>query len=93
MDRFFGGNPLSVLLRLVILSVVVGIVLATLQITPFELFGRLRMIITRISDMGFDAVRWGVQYLILGAMVVVPIWLLVRLFAILRRDRDGSRPS
>ena len=29
--------------------------------------------------MGFDAVRWLWRYFLLGAALVVPIWLLVRL--------------
>jgi hypothetical protein len=29
--------------------------------------------------MGFDAVRWLWRYLLLGAAVVVPIWLILRL--------------
>ena len=29
--------------------------------------------------MGFDTVRWVWRYLLLGAAVVVPIWLIVRL--------------
>jgi hypothetical protein len=29
--------------------------------------------------MGFDAVKWLWRYLLLGAAVVVPIWLIVRL--------------
>ena len=29
--------------------------------------------------MGFDAVRWLWHYFLLGAVIVVPIWLLVRL--------------
>ena len=33
----------------------------------------------RIWDMGFDAVRWLGHYLLLGAAVVVPLWLIVRL--------------
>jgi hypothetical protein len=28
--------------------------------------------------MGFDAVRWMWRYFLLGAIVVVPIWLIVR---------------
>jgi hypothetical protein len=33
----------------------------------------------RIWDMGFDAVRGLWRYLLLGAAIVVPIWLIVRL--------------
>ncbi len=29
--------------------------------------------------MGFDAVRWIWQYFLLGAVIVVPTWLLIRL--------------
>jgi hypothetical protein len=29
--------------------------------------------------MGFDAVRWVWRYFLLGAIVVVPIWLILRL--------------
>ena len=32
-----------------------------------------------VWDMGFDALRWLWRYLLLGAVVVVPIWLIVRL--------------
>jgi hypothetical protein len=34
--------------------------------------------------MGFDAVRWLWRYLLLGAAVVVPIWLLMRLARVAR---------
>ena len=30
-----------------------------------------------IYDLGFGAVEWLLDYLILGAMLVVPIWLLI----------------
>ena len=34
----------------------------------------------RIWDLGFDAVNWVWRYFLLGAVIVVPIWLLSRLF-------------
>jgi hypothetical protein len=34
--------------------------------------------------MGFDAVRWLWRYLLLGAALVVPIWLIMRLMGIAR---------
>jgi hypothetical protein len=63
--RFFGGQPLSVIFRLALLSIIIGVILRTL--------------VLRIWDMGFDAVRWMWRYLVLGAAVVVPVWLLLRL--------------
>ena len=37
MERFFGGNPALVMLRLAILSLIVGVLLAALGFSPFEL--------------------------------------------------------
>ena len=42
----------------------------------------LRSLLLRIWDMGFDAVRWLWRYLLLGAALVVPIWLIMRLVRI-----------
>ena len=32
------------------------------------------------ADLGFDAVNWLWRYFLLGAVIVIPIWLLSRLF-------------
>lgn len=92
MDRnqLFGGNPLAVALRLVVLSIVVGVILSALGITPQNLFYNLNMIARRIYDMGFGAVEWVLGYLILGAMVVVPVWFIARLLGAFGNRRDGA---
>ena len=92
-ERLFGGNPLAVILRLVVLSVVVGIVMSAMGIRPQELFYHLDRLVRRVYEMGFGAVEWGLQYFLIGAVVVVPIWFAARLFGLLgARDkpRDGD---
>jgi len=42
--------------------------------------------VLHIWDMGFDAVRWLWRYLLLGAAVVVPIWLVVRVMRVAKRQ-------
>ena len=91
-NQLFGGNPLAVLVRLVILSIVVGIVLSALNIQPLEIFQYLRLLGQRIYDMGFGAVRGALGYLALGAAVVVPIWLITRLLGSFRRRDDKRQP-
>ncbi len=88
MDKLFGGRPLIVIMKLVALSVVVGIVLAALDLTPQRLLLILQRVAVRIYDMGFDAVAWAGQYFVLGAVIVIPIWLLSRLFASGKAKRD-----
>ena len=77
--RFFGGPPLSVIFRLVLLSILIGVILEVLGLDPWNIIQSLKTLVLRIWDMGFDAVRWLWRYLLLGAAVVVPIWLIVRL--------------
>ena len=79
VNRFFGGPPLSVLVRLVLLSILVGVVLSAIGLDPMNIFHSIERLIRDIWDMGFDAVRWLWRYFLLGAVLVVPIWLLVRL--------------
>jgi hypothetical protein len=89
----FGGNPLGVIIRLVLLSIVVGIVLSTLGITPANLFQRLDILARRIYDLGFGSVEWLFSHLLLGAMLVIPIWLLARVFCLIGgRGQDDRRP-
>ena len=88
-DRLLGGDPLGVALRLIVLSVVVGVVLSAMGIAPADLFDTLRRLPRRIYDLGFGAIESVVGYLLLGALVVVPIWLVVRLVGIMRR-RDRA---
>lgn len=90
MDRIFGGNPLAVILRLVVISIIVGIVLTALGIAPNEIFAGLRRLVRSLSNLGFDAVHKVIEWLIIGAAVVVPIWLLLRLLGLLR---GSSRPN
>jgi hypothetical protein len=77
--RFFGGPPLSVIFRLVLLSILIGVILEVLGLDPWNIIESLRTLVVRIWDMGFDAVRWVWRYLLLGAAIVVPIWLIMRL--------------
>jgi hypothetical protein len=79
VTRFFGGPPLMVIFRLVLLSILVGVILEVLGLDPWNILDSLRRLIVRVWDMGFDAIRWVWRYLLLGAAIVIPIWLIVRL--------------
>lgn len=90
-DQFFGGNPAGVLIRLVLLSVVVGVILSALGIDPANLFYHLNVLARRIYDMGFGAVEWLIRYFLIGAVIVFPIWLIARLLGLLGKRSDDKR--
>ena len=79
ISRFLGGPPLAVLARLVLLSIVVGVILSAVGLDPRNILQSIERLIRGVWDMGFDAILWLWRYFLLGAALVVPIWLLVRL--------------
>jgi Family of unknown function (DUF6460) len=79
VSRFLGGSPLSVAFRLILLSVVVGVILSAVGLDPWNILHSVEQLARAIWDMGFDAVRWVWRYFLLGAVLVIPIWLLMRL--------------
>jgi hypothetical protein len=81
LDRFLGGSPLSVLVRLIFLSLIVGAVMAFLGLTPHALLGSAVNFVRSLGNLGFGAVRELGDWVVAGALVVVPLWLLMRLFA------------
>ena len=77
-SRFLGGPPLAVAFRLILLCVLVGVILHALGFDPGNIIESIRRMVQAIWDMGFDAVRWVWRYFLLCAIIVVPIWLIVR---------------
>jgi Family of unknown function (DUF6460) len=77
--KWMGGSPLAVLGRLVLVSILVGIVLAALGLDPFDIISSVERLIRSIWNMGFDVFRWLWRYFLLGAVIVIPIWIVVRL--------------
>jgi flagellar biosynthesis protein FlhB len=76
LHRFFGGPPLHVIGRLVLLSILVGVILAAIGLDPWNIIESVQRLLQHIWNWGFDTVRWLWRYFLLGAVIVVPIWLL-----------------
>ena len=79
LQRLLGGSPGAVLVRLIFLSILVGALMAFLGITPFSLIEGIVNFVRRVFGRGLDAIVEVGQWLVYGAMVVVPIWLVLRL--------------
>ena len=90
MDRetFLGGSVFGVVIRLVVLSVVVGIVLTALDITPESVIRNLKELVQQIYNLGFDTLRSLFKKFVVGAVVVVPIWLISRILKTARSHKE-----
>ncbi len=80
LQRVFGGSPLGVIVKRVFLSLIVGAVMAFLGLTPRNLFVAIGNFVSSILNLGTDAIRDVAQWILAGALIVVPLWLLLRLF-------------
>lgn len=81
LNRFLGGSPAAVVARLFFLSLVVGALLMWLDIRPWDIFRAIERLADRLWNLGFDAIREVAEYVVAGAVIVVPLWLLSRLLS------------
>jgi hypothetical protein len=79
IQRFLGGSPLAVIGKLILLSILIGVVLSALNLDPWNIVASLERVIRNIWNMGFDVIEWLWRYFLLGAVFVIPIWLILRL--------------
>jgi Family of unknown function (DUF6460) len=86
VTRFLGGSPAMVALRLIVVSFVVGIILETFGFDPATLLAEAVRTAREIVELGFSDIHEVGRILLTGAMVVVPVWLVLRLV-----DSTGKR--
>ncbi len=88
LKRLFTFSPWGIF-RLVAISVGVGIVLALLNIDPAtvwsDFFGTFARAWTKTWHAVFDATDWAFDYFLLGAILVVPIFIVLRVLKAMRR--------
>jgi hypothetical protein len=85
--HILGGQPSSVVIRLVFFSFVVGVVLSVLGFSPADIINSLSRLVRSVYDLGFGAIERVVRYFLLGAAIVVPIWAISRLLSLAQRRR------
>lgn len=84
LARFLGDSPLRVLIKLLVVSLIVGFVMSVFNWTPWDVLDGLRNTILRLWNMGFAAIADFFGYIILGAVIVVPAFLILRLLNLRR---------
>lgn len=85
LTAFFGDSPARVIVRLVVMSLLVGFLLTILGLSPLDLFNSLDVVIREAWANSAGIVRSIIGYVITGAAIVIPIWLIMRLASAGRR--------
>ena len=83
--RIFGDRPARTLVRLIIISFIVGFILVISGFDPFDVWDTLVRFVNYLASLGFFEVRRVLHYIVTGAIIVLPIWLVLRLLSGPRR--------
>jgi hypothetical protein len=79
VERFFGGHPVSVIVKLAFVSLLVGFIMSVFGLDVQGVIrGTIDLVRETLRD-GAGLIRNLGAYIVTGAALVVPIWLLLRL--------------
>lgn len=73
-------NVIGTIFKLLLASLILGFVLNFFEIDPKDLLQNFGETIQNLFAWAGDFVAASVQYVLVGAVIVVPIWLIVFLF-------------
>lgn len=68
---------ITTLLKILLASLLVGMALSGLSITPEQILQDLGLTPDQIMDYVRRGVQWALPHVILGSLVTVPIWLVM----------------
>lgn len=74
----------STVFKLAVVCLLVGLVLSFFDIDPVGLLRSFPDAIQSVFRAAVDAIRWAVPYILVGAVIVVPIWLVLFLLRLVR---------
>lgn len=78
----------STVIKLALICLGVGLILAFFDIDPVSLMRNFPQAIQSVFEVVANMIRWAVPYILLGAVVVVPIWLIFFLLRMARNKRN-----
>jgi hypothetical protein len=79
LNRMLGDTPGRTIIKLVIISVVVGFVMSMMGFSPWDLVRFIQRGLRDLWNSGFAALGRVGDYLLVGAMIVVPVFIILRI--------------
>ncbi len=78
LTNFLGDSPARVAVKLVVVSFIVGMVMSAFGWSPLDVLYGIQDFFLRIWNMGFAALDRVFGYFLLGAAIVVPAFIVLR---------------
>ncbi|MGG7518917.1 DUF6460 domain-containing protein [Allorhizobium undicola] len=82
VNRFLGDSIGRTIIKLIVVSVIVGFIMTIFGIYPVDIVEGLRHFVLDIWYKGFSALGRVGDYLLLGASVVIPLFIVIRLLSL-----------
>lgn len=79
INSLLGDTPGRVVLKLLVFSILVGIVMTLLGWTPMDVVWKIIHFFISLWSMGFEAFEKLFNVIIVGAAIVVPIFIIMRI--------------
>jgi hypothetical protein len=76
------------LVKVVIASLIVGTVMTHFGITTEHLMAKTGLTTERIEELAHQGLAWALPNLVVGALVIVPVWFLFYILRPPRKIRD-----
>ncbi|MCP4320192.1 MAG: hypothetical protein GY789_30500 [Hyphomicrobiales bacterium] len=81
LTRFLGDSPGRTVVKLIVISFIVGAVMSAFNWYPIDVVYAVRDFLVNVWNLGFAALgRFG-DYLLLGAVIVIPVFLVMRVLS------------
>jgi hypothetical protein len=71
---------ISTVVKIAVASLIVGTVLAHFGITAEQLLQEVGLTPERVGELARRAFAWALPNLLLGALIIVPVWFVIALF-------------
>ena len=81
VNQLLGDTPGRTLVKLIVVSLVVGFVMAVFGLDPWDIVYSIRNFVLDLWHQGFRALGRVGDYLLLGATIVIPIFVILRLIS------------
>jgi hypothetical protein len=82
------GRFTRTVVKVLVASLIVGTILAHFGLTPDELMRTAGLSTERLEELARAGLAWALPNLLLGALVIVPVWFLFYLFRPPGESRD-----
>ncbi|MDI7862282.1 DUF6460 domain-containing protein [Rhizobiaceae bacterium n13] len=80
-NRLLGDTPARTAIKLIVVSLIVGFVMTIFGLDPWDIVSGLRNFVLDIWQTGFAALGRIGNYLLVGATVVIPVFVILRLLS------------